>query len=46
MLVRDAKSSPAIMVGPEATYHEIVHVLLNNDISGVAVVDDHVAIAP
>jgi CBS domain-containing protein len=39
MKVRELMSSPAITVGPDATFHEVVDVLLTNEISGVPVVD-------
>lgn len=40
MKVRDVMTAPAITVGPETPYNEIVHFLIANDISGVPVVDD------
>ena len=40
MKVRDVMSSPAITVGPDATFPDVVDVLLTNDISGVPVVDE------
>jgi CBS domain-containing protein len=38
-LARDLMSSPAITVAPDATLEEAAELLLNNDISGLAVVD-------
>lgn len=39
MKVRDIMSSPAITVGPDAAFPDLVDALLTNDISGVPVVD-------
>ena len=39
MRVRDVMSAPVVTVGPDATFHEVVGRLLDNDISGVPVVD-------
>ena len=39
MLVREVMSSPAVTVPAEATFAEVVEVLLANDISGAPVVD-------
>lgn len=38
MKVRDVMTTPVITVGPDATYSEIVDLLLEHDISGVPVV--------
>jgi CBS domain-containing protein len=40
MKVRDVMSSPAVTVGPAATFGEVVDRLLAHDISGLPVVDD------
>ena len=39
MQVRDVMSAPVITVGPDDSFHEVVGRLLDNDISGVPVVD-------
>jgi len=39
MKVRDVMTAPAITVAPEASYGEVVHCLLANNISGAPVVD-------
>ena len=40
MKVRDLMTSPAVVIGGDASFDEIVGVLLDNDVSGVPVVDD------
>ena len=40
MQVREVMSAPVITVGPDDSFHEIVGKLLDNDISGVPVVDE------